>query len=177
MHGMQGTVSEQEKDRKARGIKGKKGDYAVIKEAIILARQLQEKRNTPKRPRFISKSSNSIPTIFTPCSMWALTLSRKRTEKAQKIFEKMRRLDNRDIAATIMLATIRTDQNRVSEALDLVQRAESMGIPKNMMARMGVLYRDTGQLEKARSMIEEGLKHDKEDTSFYLPPDPAHVHA
>lgn len=165
---MQG-IAMNRKDRKARGIKGKKGDRAVITQALSLARDLLRAK---KNEEAITLYKQILE--FDPDNEIALAdvgidhYNKKHMTQAEKIFDKVLRLNHKNLAAIVMLATIRMDQNRVAEALDLVARAERLGVPDSMMARVGVLYRDTGQLEKANHYIELALKHNPEDiTALY----------
>ena len=154
------------KDRKAQGIKGKKGDSEVIKQAILLARQLQAK----KQPEEAAKLYKQI-LEFDPDNTIALldlgieAYSAKKNDKAEEFFEKVLRLDHKDIGAIIMLAALRMDQNRPGESLDLMQKAERIGVPQRLMTRMGILYRDAGQLQMATQYIDAALKEDPEDIS------------
>lgn len=160
---MQG-ITMNRKDRKASGIKGKKGDRAVINNALALARELQKKDKNAEATALYKQIL-----AFDPDNEIALmdigidAYSTKRFDKAEKLFEKVLRENHKQMSALAMLATLRMDQNRVEEALDLVHKVERLGVPDNMLARIGVLYRDTGQLEQANFYIRKALEKNPED--------------
>lgn len=152
------------KERKAKGITGKKGDRAVINEALLLARKLQEKKKSGEANELYEKILEYDPdNIVALLDVGIHAMSNKNTPKAEKLFEKVLRLERNNVGGLIMLATIRMDQNRVDEALDLMHKAERRGVPRRLMNRIGVLYRDTGKLEKASNYVEEALKYNPDD--------------
>ena len=157
------------KERKANKIKGKKGDDAVVHQALTIARELLKKKKFEEATALYKQILE-----FAPDNQIALldvgvdAYMKKKQQQAERIFEKILRLNHKNMGALVMLASIRMDQNRVDEALDLVAKAERLGVPEHMLSRIGVLYRDTGQLPKANEYIEAALRRDPEDiTALY----------
>lgn len=157
------------KERKARGIKGKKGDKAVTNEALKLARALKEKKMDAEALELYKRvlsfdPENEIALLDVGLSHYY----NKNMPAAEKLFEQILRQNHKNIGANVMLASLRMDQNRVAEALDLVAKAERLGVPSRLFTRIGVLYRDTGQLKKATDYLETALKNDPEEiTALY----------
>lgn len=152
------------KERKARGIKGKKGDRAVIVEALNLARELQKRKKQEEAVALYKQilefdPDNEIALLDVGIDAYV----RKEQQRAERIFEKLLRKNNKNLGANIMLAAIRMDQNRVPESLDLLTKVGKREIPSSLLARIGSIYRDAGRLDQANHFIEKALQKNPQD--------------
>lgn len=156
------------KNRRASGVKGKKGDDAVMQDALKLARQLVDKKHDAEAEKLYRRILDFNPDNVSALLDWGVECYKKGAlAEAETMFGKVLRLDKNNIGGLIMLATLRMDQNRVAEAMELVAKAVAQNPSKQVMTRIGILYRDAGQLDRARECIKAAIAHNPNDISAY----------
>ena len=110
--------------------------------------------------------STDIYTYYQACEALAVAHSnnRKLAEAERSLKTCISKLDIYRAALTTNLAVVYYQQNRKPEALKLLQSVreragrESLEQSKYVFARLGMLYAETGQKQKARSELQEFLR-------------------
>ncbi|TAL29455.1 MAG: sulfotransferase family protein [Alphaproteobacteria bacterium] len=156
------------RDRKARGIKGKKGDQAIVHNAIALARQLEEKKQHTEAIKLYEKILQYDPdNIIALFDLAVDDLEHGRIERAEQKLSNILRQDPRHGGALACLGTIRLDQGRREESMRLAEKSLQTNPNHGVLVQLSVLYRNAGLLEKAKDLIYRALKLHPDDIRIW----------
>ncbi len=145
-------------ERRAKGIKGKKGDSVITGEAIKIARDLTNVHKYEEAEQLYLKILKFDPE--NEVALVDLGIGYVRDNKlkdAENLVKKTLRLNDKSCPAVVVLAVIRMAQSDVKEALRLTEKALKLNPSPQILNRIGVLFMDAGQLDRAREYLSQSV--------------------
>lgn len=156
------------RDRKARGIKGQKGDQAVVNNAIELARKLGEKKHHAEALKLYEKILEYDPdNVIALFDLAVDDVERGKIELAETRLAKILKQDSKHSGALARLGAIRLDQGRREEALRLAEKSLRTNPPYGVLITLSILYRNAGMLDRAKELIYAALKLQPDDVGVW----------
>lgn len=155
-------------ERRAKGVKGKKGDRAVIHNAIDLARKLQEKKQYAEALKLYEKILEYDPdNIIALFDLAVDNIEHGKIEIAESRLNKVLLQQPKHGGALACMGTIRLDQGRREEALRLAEKSLAANPNHAVLIRLSVLYRNAGMLDRAKDLIYAAIKLKPDDIGAY----------
>ncbi|MEZ0223203.1 MAG: sulfotransferase, partial [Alphaproteobacteria bacterium] len=156
------------KERRASGVKGTRGDQSIINSALKMARELEEKGHSGEATKLYQKILQYDPdNTVALLDVGIDTYGKGDAAAAEQIFNKILRLDPKNGGALTGLGMIRMDEGRKAEALQFAERAIRLEPSAGALTKLGDLYREAGQLDRAREYILAALKKKPDYVTAY----------
>jgi hypothetical protein len=156
------------KERRAGGDKGKKGDKAVVHNAIDLARQLKERREFAEAFKLYKQILEYDPdNIIALFDLAIDDVGRSRTKLAEARLAKILRQEPKHTGALTCMGFVRLDQGYREEALRYAEKALRHNPDHAIMLQLSNLYRDAGMLERAKELLYKSLEMKPTDVGVW----------
>jgi tetratricopeptide (TPR) repeat protein len=147
------------KERRAQGVRGKKGDEAITNEAIRIARDLSNVHKHDEARELYLKILKFDPENEIALLDLGIQYVRENDiEKAEDLVRKTLRLNDKNCPATTVLAIIRMAQSDLKESMRLVDKALKLNPSYQIFNRIGVLYMDAGKMDLAEKYLSESVR-------------------
>lgn len=145
------------KERRARGTTGGNGGGNAAA-ALKLAREMARRGNTAEAGlmyrQILQENPNNVAALL---DLGIAAVERSDIEGAAPLLTKAAALDPKNPWALVGLAIVRLEQQNMEEALKLAEKTARLDCPPQVLTKLGILYKETGQLDRARQYLRKAL--------------------